>query len=225
MRNLRAVRTNFLIDRASNRSFESCSGHFYDPTVLAVDLVVLHAVGNPEARRAPWFPARPEPPLRYRGVSRTFTPGQIRSGLRIQVLAAMERSPGRASPGCASVPGSRAPFPVRTSKPCHFPVLSAPRHGAALSRGGAKAVLRLDVDLGLDVPGTVRRGEPLGSVLVRLDLGVEQRHLAADPIATLELPGPRCRRYTKQRSTPCLQESQPVPASPPRSRFTALQHP
>jgi hypothetical protein len=69
MRYLRAVRTNFLIDRASNRSFESCSGHFYDPFVRAVNLVVLLALGNPEARRVPMVPCTPR--------ATTARPGRI----------------------------------------------------------------------------------------------------------------------------------------------------
>src|SRR5712664_672653 len=83
-----------------------------------------------------------------------------------------------------------------------LPGLEHPRHGAALSGGDAQAVLRLDVDLGLDVPGTVRRGEPPGSVLVRLDLVVvgvhgpqlghvdgERLALGRRPVARPHLPG------------------------------------
>ena len=56
-------------------------------------------------------------------------------------------------------------------------------------------------------------------------LGVEQRHLAADPVAARELPGPGAATVHEAAPTLCLQGSQPVPASPPTSSFTALQHP
>src|SRR5580692_10005670 len=96
---------------------------------------------------------------------------------------------------------SRRRYPLATARQAvSLPGLEHPDHGAALSGGDAQAVLRLDVDLGIDVPGPVRRGEPLGSVLIRLDLvvvgvdGPNLGHVDGERLALGRRPVARPRR-------------------------------